>query len=41
LLASHLLGWRTICAVENNEYAASVLVARQNGELPSAKADGF
>jgi DNA (cytosine-5)-methyltransferase 1 len=35
IIASHLLGWRTICAVENNEYAASVLVARQNdGTLP-------
>jgi DNA (cytosine-5)-methyltransferase 1 len=35
LLASHMLGWRPVCAVENNEYAASVLVARQNdGTLP-------
>lgn len=30
LLGSKLLGWRTICAVEHNAYAASVLVARQN-----------
>jgi DNA (cytosine-5)-methyltransferase 1 len=35
LLASHLLGFRPVCAVENNEYAASVLCARQNdGTLP-------
>lgn len=30
ILAGHLLGWRTVCAVEQNEYAASVLAARQN-----------
>ncbi len=30
ILGSHQLGWRTVCAVEQNEYAASVLVARQN-----------
>lgn len=30
ILGGHLLGWRTVCAVENNAYAASVLVARQN-----------
>ena len=30
ILGGHLLGWRTVCAVEQNEYAASVLVARQN-----------
>jgi len=31
----HLLGWRTVCAVEYNTYAASVLLARQNdGTLP-------
>lgn len=30
LLASELLGWSTICAVEVNEYAQRVLVARQN-----------
>lgn len=30
LLASELLGWRTICAVERDAYAASILVQRQN-----------
>ena len=30
ILGGRLLGWRTICAVEFNTYAASVLVARQN-----------
>lgn len=36
LLASHLLGWRTVCAVEYSPYCASVLVARQNdGSLPA------
>jgi len=30
ILGGHLLGWRTVCAVEWNPYAASVLVARQN-----------
>ena len=36
LLGGHLLGWRTVCAVELDSYAASVLVARQNdGCLPS------
>jgi DNA (cytosine-5)-methyltransferase 1 len=35
ILGGHLLGWRTICAVEWDAYAASVLVARQNdGCLP-------
>jgi DNA (cytosine-5)-methyltransferase 1 len=35
ILGGHLLGWRTICAVECDPYAASVLVARQNdGCLP-------
>ncbi len=35
MLASHLLGWRTICAVEWNDYRAGVLVQRQNdGLLP-------
>jgi DNA (cytosine-5)-methyltransferase 1 len=35
ILGGHLLGWRTICAVERNPYAASVLIARQNdGSLP-------
>ncbi len=36
ILGGHLLGWRTVCAVEWNEYAASVLCARQNeGILPA------
>lgn len=30
LLASELLGWRTVCAVEIDDYARSVLLARQN-----------
>jgi DNA (cytosine-5)-methyltransferase 1 len=30
ILGGHLLGWRTVCAVERDAYAASVLVARQN-----------
>ena len=30
ILGGHLLGWRTICAVEWDAYAAGVLVARQN-----------
>ena len=30
ILGGRLLGWRTICAVELDAYAASVLVARQN-----------
>jgi DNA (cytosine-5)-methyltransferase 1 len=35
ILGGHLLGWRTVCAVEWNAYAAGVLVARQNdGLLP-------
>lgn len=35
ILGGHLLGWRTVCAVERDPYAASVLVARQNdGSLP-------
>jgi len=35
ILGGHLLGWRTVCAVEIDPYAASVLVARQNdGLLP-------
>ena len=35
ILGGHLLGWRTICAVERDPYAASVLCARQNdGSLP-------
>jgi DNA (cytosine-5)-methyltransferase 1 len=35
ILGGHLLGWRTVCAVEWDAYAASILVARQNdGCLP-------
>ena len=35
ILGGHLLGWRTVCAVEREPYAASVLLARQNdGLLP-------
>jgi DNA (cytosine-5)-methyltransferase 1 len=30
ILGGVLLGWRTVCAVENNEYARNVLIARQN-----------
>ena len=33
ILAGHLLGWRTVCAVEWNAYAASVLLARQNDRV--------
>ena len=33
ILGGHLLGWRTICAVEWEPYAASVLCARQNDRL--------
>ena len=33
LLASHLLGWRTVCGVEFNPYSTSVLMARQNDGL--------
>ena len=32
ILGGHLLGWRTVCAVEWNAYAASVLVQRQNDD---------
>ncbi|EPQ3733997.1 DNA cytosine methyltransferase [Pseudomonas aeruginosa] len=36
ILGGHLLGWRTICAVERDAYAAQVLVQRQNdGALPA------
>lgn len=36
ILGGHLLGWRTVCAVEREPYAASVLAARQNdGLLPT------
>jgi len=35
ILAGKLLGWRTVCAVERDAYAACVLAARQNdGILP-------
>lgn len=35
ILGAHLLGHRTVCAVEYNAYARSVLLARQNdGTLP-------
>ena len=35
ILGGHLLGWRTVCAVEWEPYPASVLCARQNdGFLP-------
>jgi DNA (cytosine-5)-methyltransferase 1 len=30
ILGGHLLGWRTVCAVEYDPYAGSVLIARQN-----------
>ncbi|WP_397453236.1 DNA cytosine methyltransferase [Pseudomonas sp. NA-150] len=36
ILGSHLLGWRTVCAVERDAYAAQVLAQRQNdGTLPA------
>jgi DNA (cytosine-5)-methyltransferase 1 len=36
LLGGHLLGWRTVCAVEIDPYAVGVLIARQNeGVLPA------
>lgn len=35
LLGSHLMGWRTVCAVEWDNYAQQVLLARQrDGFLP-------
>ena len=35
ILGSHLLGWRTVCAVERDAYAAAILAQRQNdGVLP-------
>ena len=35
ILGGHLLGWRTVCAVERDAYAASILAQRQNdGHLP-------
>lgn len=36
ILGGHLLGWKTVCAVEREPYAASVLMQRQNdGILPT------
>jgi len=35
ILAGHLLGFRTVCAVEQDPYAASVLAARQNDGILS------
>ena len=36
ILGGHLLGWRTVCAVEWEAYPASVLVTRQNDKtLPA------
>ena len=35
ILGGHLLGWRTVCAVERDAYAAQILAQRQNdGALP-------
>lgn len=36
VLAGKLLGWRTVCAVEREPYAASVLAARQNDGILEA-----
>ena len=33
ILGGHMLGWRTVCAVESDPHAASVLLARQNDGL--------
>jgi DNA (cytosine-5)-methyltransferase 1 len=35
ILGGHLLGWRTVCAVEWEAYPASVLCARQNDKILS------
>ena len=35
ILGGALLGWRTVCAVEIDKYAASVLLARQNDKILS------
>lgn len=35
ILGGHLLGWRTVCAVECDPYAASVLACRQNDGILS------
>jgi len=35
ILGGHLLGWRTVCAVERDAYAAQILAQRQtDGLLP-------
>ena len=36
ILGGKLLGWRTVCAVERDQYAASVLAQRQNDGLLEA-----
>ena len=36
ILGGHLLGWRTVCAVEWEPWAACVLAARQNDKVLSA-----
>lgn len=33
LIASKLLGWKTVCAVEINEYCRKILMARQEDGL--------
>jgi len=33
ILGGHLLGWRTVCAVERDAYAAQVLASRQNDRI--------
>ena len=33
ILGGHLLGWRTVCAVERDAYAAAVLAQRQNDKI--------
>ena len=33
ILGGHLLGWRTVCAIEWEQYPASVLCARQNDKI--------
>lgn len=33
ILGGHLLGWRTVCAVERERYARDVLLARQNDRI--------
>ena len=36
ILGGHLLGWRTVCAVERDAYSASVLAQRQNDGILKA-----